>query len=91
MPKTKIIPTKDEQALAKTIVSETPGASVTFGRINGKTVLHVSVLHSKTRQADSVTVSNLAEWAASLLHPRFTKTTDDEPELLDATANRDAQ
>jgi len=52
MPKTPIIPSKSERALAKIIARESTGVRVTFGRTNGRTVLH----------ADGYTLKNDAEW-----------------------------
>lgn len=71
MPKTKIIPTKQERELAKQIVSES-GVVITFGRTNGKTVLHAKqegLVHG------SFTLKSAADWEECPLNPRVARAT----------------
>lgn len=88
MPKLKVIPTKEERALAKKIVSESTGVVITFGRTNGQTVLH----------ANGFTLRDESDWSICPLNSVFQKASqpssiEREKEvsaLHESIANRDA-
>lgn len=91
MPKTNITPNKKERALAKEIVSNTPGSRVVFGRTNGKTVLHVAISASTRREASAVTIKDSADWYDSPLNPAVIRKTRAQREAEEKSVLRELE